>query len=218
MENKREAGRSAPALWKTGGESALRALNPLGDGPGRPDPGGPRLGQPPGDPGPVACGEEVGQGGLQMGGELQPGGVELDLRPIEEGVVVGGAWGQLVQGIDHLNDVIQLALGQGQGEVPRHGGGEGGVGGGLAHSVGVGAHPPDLVPKPLDQDAPGQHVGQGGDVLAVAVGLVKGFGKMVGDQQGEVGVLAAELGVGVAVAIDGFMQKVRTWSPYCLVR
>ena len=37
MENKREAGRSAPALWKTGGESALRALNPLGDGPGRPD-------------------------------------------------------------------------------------------------------------------------------------------------------------------------------------
>ena len=98
MENKREAGRSAPALWKTGGESALRALNPLGDGPGRPDPGGPRLGQPPGDPGPVACGEEVGQGGLQMGGELQPGGVELDLRPIEEGVVVGGAWGQQRRG------------------------------------------------------------------------------------------------------------------------
>ena len=28
MENKREAGRSAPALWKTGGEGALRALNP----------------------------------------------------------------------------------------------------------------------------------------------------------------------------------------------
>ena len=38
-------------------------------------------------------------------------------------------------------------------------------------------------------------------MLAVAVGLVKGLGEVVGHQQGEVGVLAAQAGVGVAVAV-----------------
>ena len=136
-------------------------VNPRRHRPGGPDAGGPRLGQPPGDPRPVPGGEEVGQGGLQVGGELQPGGVELHLRPVEEGVVVGGAGGQLVQGVDHLDDVVQLPLGQGQGEVPGHRGGEGGPGGGLAHPVGVGPHPLHQVSEPLDQHPPGQHVGQG---------------------------------------------------------
>ena len=56
-------------------------------------------------------------------GQGQPGGVELDLRAIEQGVVVGGTGSQLVQLIDHLNDVVQLPLGQGQGQVAGHGGG-----------------------------------------------------------------------------------------------
>ena len=56
----------------------------------------------------------------------------------------------------------------------------------------VGAHAPHQVAEALDQHAAGQHVGQGGDVLAVAVGLVEGLGEAVGHQQGEVGVLAAE--------------------------
>ena len=40
-------------------------------------------------------------------------------------------------------------------------------------------------------------------MLAVAVGLVEGGGKAVAHQQGEVGVLALEGGVGVGVAVDG---------------
>ena len=40
--------------------------------------------------------------------------------------------GDLVQDVDHLNDVIQLPLGQGQGQVPGDGSGEGGPGEGLA--------------------------------------------------------------------------------------
>ncbi len=62
--------------------------------------------------------------------------------------------------------------------------------------------PSHQVAEALDQHAAGQHVAQGGDVLAVAVGLVEGLGEPVGHQQGEVGVLAAEGGVGVGVAVD----------------
>ena len=117
--------------------------------------------------------------------------------------MVGGAGGQPVQGVDHFDDVIQLPLGQGQGEVPGDRRRQGGPGGGLAHPVVVGPDPLYQVPEPLDQHAPRQHIGQGGDVLAVAVGLVEGGGEAVGYQQGEVGVLAAEAGVGVGVAVDG---------------
>ena len=41
-----------PALWKTGGEGALRALNPLVMARAGLTPEAPCLGQPPGDPGP----------------------------------------------------------------------------------------------------------------------------------------------------------------------
>ena len=46
--------------------------------------------------------------------------------------MIGGARGDLVQDVDHLNDVIQLPLGQGQGQVAGDGGGKGGPGEGLA--------------------------------------------------------------------------------------
>ena len=48
---------------------------------------------------------------------------------------------------------------------------------GLAQPVLVGADALHQVPEALDQHAAGQHVGQGGDVLAVAVGLVEGLGE-----------------------------------------
>ena len=128
-------------------------------------------------------------GGLQLRGELEAGGVELHLRAVEQGVVVGGARGDLVQDIDHLDDVVQLPLGQGEGQIPQDGGGEGGPGKGLAQPVLVGA-----LPSP-DRRSAGparhvsQHIGQGGDVLAIAVGLIEGLGEAVAHQQGEVGVL-----------------------------
>ena len=65
-------------------------------------------------------------------GELEAGGVELDLCAVEQGVVIGGAGGDFIQLIDHLDDVVQLALGQGQGQVAGDGGGEGGPGEGFA--------------------------------------------------------------------------------------
>ena len=67
----------------------------------------------------------------------------------------------------------------------------------------IGAHALHQIAEALDEHAACQHVGQGGDVLAVAVGLVKGLGEAVGHQKGEIGVLAAQLGVGVGVAVDG---------------
>ena len=130
------------------------------DGPGGFDAGGPRLGQTAGDARPVAHGEEAGQGSLQLIGQGQPGGIELDLRPVEQGIIVGGAGGQLVQLVDHFNDIVQLPLGQSQGQVPGHGGGEGGVNEGLAHPVLVGPPAPHQIPEPLDQHAPRQHIGR----------------------------------------------------------
>ena len=66
----------------------------------------------------------------------------------------------------------------------------------------VGAHALDQVAEALHQHAAGQHVAQRGDVLAVAVGLIEGLGEAVTYQQGEVGVLTAQGGVGVGVAVD----------------
>ena len=43
--------------------------------------------------------------------------VELDLHAIEQGIVVGGARGDAVQGVDHLDDAVQDALGQHQAQV-----------------------------------------------------------------------------------------------------
>ena len=88
-------------------------------------------------------------------------------------------------------------LGRGKGQVAGHGGGEGGPGEGLAHPVVVGPHALHQIAEALNQHATGQHVGQGRDVLAVAVGLVEGLGKAVGHQQGEIGVLALQGGVGI---------------------
>ena len=57
-------------------------------------------------PAPSPTAKKPGRAVLQLVGQGQPGGVELDLRAVEQGVVVGGAGGQLVQLVDHLNDVV----------------------------------------------------------------------------------------------------------------
>ena len=40
--------------------------------------------------------------------------VELDLHAVEQGVVVGGAGGDLIQRVEHLDDAVQNPLGQHQ--------------------------------------------------------------------------------------------------------
>ena len=44
---------------------------------------------------------------------------------------------------------------------------------GVAHTVLVGADALDQVTEPLHQNAAAQHVGEGGNVLAVSIGLVE---------------------------------------------
>ena len=61
----------------------------------------------------------------------------------------------------------------------------------------------DKVTEALDQNTAGEHVAQRCDVLAVAIGLIKGLGEAVGHQKCKVSVLAAQSGIGVGVAVDG---------------
>ena len=40
--------------------------------------------------------------------------VEFDLHAIEQSVIIGGAGGDLIQGVEHLDDAVQEPLGQHQ--------------------------------------------------------------------------------------------------------
>ena len=55
--------------------------------------------------------------------------------------------------------------------------------------------------KPLHQYAAAQHITQGGNVLAIGIGLLKGGGKAVGNQQSKVGILTAKGRIGIGMAI-----------------
>ena len=61
----------------------------------------------------------------------------------------------------------------------------------------------DEIAEALDDDAAAKHVGQARDALAVAVGILERLGKVLADEQGEVGVLGVLALVLVAVAVDG---------------
>ena len=154
-----------------------------------------------GDAAAVADDVQAGVLGLQVlvYGNLHV--VELDLYTIEQGVVVGGARGDLVQGVDHLNDAVQNPLGQYQAQVAgscvQCGGDEA-----LLHPLGSGALAPDQIAEALDHDAAAQHIAQAGNGFAVAVGVLEGLGEVLGNQQGKIGVLRLLGGVFVAVAVD----------------
>ena len=128
--------------------------------------------------------------------------VELDLYAVEQGVVIGGARGDFIQGVEHFDDAVQNPLGQYQAQVAG-GGVEGGGDEAFFHPLGGGTLTPDQVPEPLDDDTAAQHIAQPGDGLAVAVGVLKGLGEMLGNQQGKVGVFRLLGRVFIAVAVDG---------------
>ena len=140
--------------------------------------------------------------GLEVLVQLDLHVIELHLHAIEQGVVVGSAGGDLVQGVDHLDDAVQDALGHHQAQVAG-GGGQGGGHEALLDALGGGPLAPDQVAEALDDDAAAQHVGQPGDALAVAVGILEGLGEVLGHQQGEVGILGVHGRVLIAVAVDG---------------
>ena len=117
------------------------------------------MGQAARDPRAVACGEEIRQGGLQLLRKLETCRVKLHLGTVEQGIVIGGAGGNFVQLLDHLNDIVQLAFGQGEGQIPWNGSGEGGPDSRLAHPMLVGAPSAHQVAEPLNQYPSGQHIG-----------------------------------------------------------
>ncbi len=127
--------------------------------------------------------------------------VELDLHPVEQGVVVRRARRDLVQRVDHLDDAVEDALGNDQGKVAGRGR-QRGLDEGLPDAGRRGALTADEVTEALHHDAAAQHVGEAGDALAVAVAVLEGLGEVLGDEEGEVGVVRVLLRVLVAVAVD----------------
>ena len=131
---------------------------------------------------------------------FDPVGIELQLRGIQQRLRRGEAGHYLVHGLDEVDDIDHRAVGHGGGDVPRYRVGQGG-----AH-VGESKL---LLPRPLavqdvsealDHDMPrAQHVGQLSYLLGVGDGLVKGVGKIVAAQDGQIGVVAFQLLVAVAV-------------------
>ena len=155
-----------------------------------------------GDAAAVADDEQVFVAGLEIFVQGHLHVIKLHLHAVEQGVVVGGAGGDLVQGVNHLDDAVQNPLGHHQAQIPRRGrqgGGDEALGKPLLRA----ALAANQVAEPLDDDAAAQHIAEPGDALAVAVGVLEGLGEVLGHQQGEVGVVGVEGGVLIAVAVDG---------------
>ena len=90
------------------------------------DAAGGGVGEGVGDAAAVADDKQAGIAGFQLLARFHFHVVELYFHAVEQGVVVGGAGGDLIQGVDHFDDAIQDALGQHQAQIA--GGGVEGMG------------------------------------------------------------------------------------------
>ena len=59
------------------------------------------------DAGAVADDIQTGALGLEIVVDLDFHVIELDLNAVEQSVVIGGAGGNLVKGVDHLDDAVE---------------------------------------------------------------------------------------------------------------
>ena len=169
---------------------------------GHEDAAGAGVGQGVGDAAAVADNEQALVRRLQMLIQRNLHVVELHLHAVQQRIVAGGAGRDLVQGVDHLDDAVQNSLGHHQAQVAG-GGGQSGRHEALFDALGGGALAPDQIADPLDDHAAAQHIGEPGDGLAVAVAVPEGLGKVLGHQQGEVGILRMQGRILIAVAVDG---------------
>ena len=83
--------------------------------------------------------------------------VELDLHAVEQGIVIGGTGGNLIQGLDHLNDAAQNTLGQHQAQ-GTGGGVQGGSEEGIHLPLGGGTAAADQIAEALDDHTAAQHI------------------------------------------------------------
>ena len=166
------------------------------------DAAGGGVGEGVGDAAAVADDKQAGIAGFQLLAHFHFHVVELYFHAVEQGVVVGGAGGDLDQGVDHFDDAIQDALGQHQAQIAG-GGVESGGDEGLFDAVGCGAAATDQIAETLHDHTAAQHVAEPGDGFAVAVGVLEGFGEVLGHEQGKVGVLGLLGRIFVAVAVHG---------------
>ena len=127
-------------------------------------------------------------------------GVELQLGAVKQGLVGGKAGHDHIQHLDELDDVGHGTVRHGGGDITGHGILQGGFDIGLRQLLGPGALAVQNVAVALDQDvARAQHVGQLTHLLGVGDGLVEGLSEVVGDEDGQVGVLALLLLEAVAI-------------------
>ena len=138
--------------------------------------------------------------GVEIRVHLHPVGVELQLGGIQQGLVGGEAGHHIIHGLNEVDDVGHGPVGHGGGNVAGHGVRQSGADVGLGQLLLPGAFAVQNVTEALHQDlAVGQHVGQLAHLLGVGNGLVEGHGEVVGAENGQVGVVALLLLVGVAV-------------------
>ena len=83
-----------------------KRLNGLSNSSGHVDTAGGGMGQGVGHAGAVADDVEPLVAAFQIFIQLHLHVVELDLHAIEQGIVIGSARGDFIQGINHLNDAV----------------------------------------------------------------------------------------------------------------
>ena len=165
------------------------------------DTAGGGVGQGVGDAGAVADDVQALVAALQILVQGNLHVIELDLHAIQQGIIVGSAGGDLIQGINHFDNAVQDPLGQHQAQVAG-GRGQGGTHQPLFNALDRASAAAHQVAEALDDDAAAQHIGQAGNALAVAVAVLERLGEVLGHQQGEIGILGLAGGILVAVAVD----------------
>ena len=144
---------------------------------------------------------EAGMVGLKFIAEGHLHVVELDLHAVQKRVIIGSTGRDLVQCVDHFDDPVQDPLGQDQAQVSRRRL-ERRLDRALRDAGRITPAPALQISEALYDDTASQHIGQTGDTLTVAVAVFEGLRKMLGDQQGEVGVLGLSGGILKTVAVD----------------
>ena len=143
---------------------------------------------------------QAGNVRFQVGVHLDLVGIELQLRAVQQGFRCGKAGGNMVHHLDELNNAHHGAVRHGGGNVARNGIFQGRAHIGMCQLLGPSALAVQNITVALYQNVPGtQHVGQFANLLGIGNGLVERLGKVVADQNGQVGVAGFQILVAVTV-------------------